>query len=70
MRILLGADQYPEYINGAANFTARLVAGLAVRGHRVDLTWPAADGRRQISLEHGTKVHRLTSISLPGRPRM
>ena len=32
MRILLGADQYPEYINGAATFTARLAAGLAALG--------------------------------------
>jgi hypothetical protein len=27
MTIVLGADQYPEYINGAATFTARLAAG-------------------------------------------
>jgi glycosyltransferase involved in cell wall biosynthesis len=70
VRILLGADQYPEYINGAANFTARLAGGLAERGHRVDLLWPAADGRRRTGIDHGMKIHRLTSISLPGRPRM
>jgi phosphatidylinositol alpha 1,6-mannosyltransferase len=70
VRILLGADQYPEYINGAANFTNRLAAGLAARGHRVNLLWPSADGKRRTSIEHGVKVHRLTSIALPGRPRM
>lgn len=70
MRILLGADQYPEYINGAANFTARLAAGLADRGHRVDLMWPAADGHRRTLIDHGVKVHRLSSVALPGKPRM
>ena len=40
----VGADQYPEYINGAATFTARLAAGLATSGHTVDLLWPSADG--------------------------
>ncbi len=70
MRILLGADQYPEYINGAANFTARLAAGLADRGHRVDLMWPAADGHRRTMIDHGVKIHRLSSIALPGKPRM
>lgn len=70
MRVLLGADQYPEYINGAANFTARLAAGLAERGHHVDLMWPSVDGRRRIDIDHGVKVHRLSSVALPGRPRM
>ena len=44
MKIAMGADQYPEYINGAATFTARLAAGLACAGHPVDLLWPSADG--------------------------
>ena len=29
MKIVMGADQYPEYINVAATFTARLATGLA-----------------------------------------
>ncbi len=70
MRIVLGADQYPEYINGAATFTARLAAGLARSGHTVDLVWPAADGRRSTDLEAGVRVHRIRSVRLPGRPRM
>lgn len=70
MKILLGADQYPEYINGAANFTARLARGLAARGHIVDLLWPAADGEHRTYLDQGVRVHRLSSVALPGRPRM
>ena len=70
MRILLGADQYPEYINGAANFTARLARGLAGRGHTVDLMWPSSDGQHHSALEDGVRIHRLTSFALPGRPRM
>ena len=70
MKILLGADQYPEYINGAANFTSRLAVGLAAEGHTVDLLWPSADGEHHTDLDQGVRVHRLTSIALPGRPRM
>lgn len=70
MKILLGADQYPEYINGAANFTARLATGLAGAGHTVDLLWPSANGVHQTYLDRGVRIHRLSSISLPGRPRM
>jgi len=70
MKIVLGADQYPEYINGAATFTARLGAGLAAAGHTVDLLWPSAHGRHDTYLEDGVRVHRLSSLSLPGRPRM
>lgn len=29
MKIVMGADQYPDYTNGAATFTAGLAAGLA-----------------------------------------
>ena len=70
MKVLLGADQYPEYINGAAQFTGRLAAGLAEAGHTVDLLWPAADGAHQTYLDQGVRVHRLSSVKLPGRPRM
>ena len=70
MRIVLGADQYPEYINGAATFTGRLAAGLAAAGHTVDLLWPSADGAHHTHLADGVRVHRLSSVSLPGRPRM
>lgn len=70
MKVLLAADQYPEYINGAAQFTGRLAAGLAEEGHAVDLLWPAADGAHQTYLDRGVRVHRLGSLALPGRPRM
>ena len=70
MKIVLGADQYPEYINGAATFTARLAGGLADAGHTVDLLWPSADGGHDSYLERGVRVHRISSVALPGRPRM
>ena len=70
MKIVLGADQYPEYINGAATFTARLAAGLAADGHTVDLLWPSVDGSHDTHLQDSVRVHRLTSVRLPGRPRM
>lgn len=66
----MGADQYPEYINGAATFTARLAAGLAEAGHTVDLLWPSARGERETHLDGAVRVHRLSSLGLPGRPRM
>lgn len=70
MKIVLGADQYPEYINGAANFTVRLAKGLAHRGHDVDLLWPSVDGRASTRMDDGVRIRRLTSIALPGAPRM
>ena len=70
MKIVIGADQYPEYINGAATFTARLAAGLAAAGHSVDLLWPSAHGGHDTNLADGVRVHRLTSVALPGRPRI
>jgi glycosyltransferase involved in cell wall biosynthesis len=32
--------------------------------------WPAADGRHGSYLERGVRVHRLTSVALPGKPKM
>lgn len=68
MRILIGADQYPEYVSGAATFTARLARGLADRGHTVNLVWPSADGHRLDSFDAGLQTHRLSSVRLPSQP--
>lgn len=65
MHILLAADQYPEYRNGAGAFTDRLAAGLAGRGLDVTLVYPAADGRRQSRARSGVLVERLPSMRLP-----
>lgn len=65
MNILLGGDQYPEYINGAAGFTARLARGLARRGHRVTALWPSADGAPTRYTEDGVDVIRLGSLWTP-----
>jgi len=65
MNILIGADQYPEYINGAASFTARLARGLAYRGHRVTVIWPSHDGAARSYSEDGVEIHRLRSFRWP-----
>jgi phosphatidylinositol alpha 1,6-mannosyltransferase len=65
MKILIGGDQYPEYINGAAGFTDRLARGLAARGHRVTVLWPSAVGPPATYTEAGMNVHRLRSFPLP-----
>lgn len=65
MNILLGADQYPEYVNGAANFTVRLAAGLAARGHSVTVVWPSHDASQRTYTADGIRVHRLRSYRLP-----
>jgi glycosyltransferase involved in cell wall biosynthesis len=70
VKIVMAADQYPEHVNGAATFTARLAAGLAGAGHTVDLLWPSAHGGHDTYLENGVRVHRVSSTTLPGRPRM
>lgn len=65
MKILIGGDQYPEYINGAASFTDRLARGLARRGHQVSVVWPSADGAPRTYTDEGVEVHRLRSFPLP-----
>lgn len=50
LRVLIGADTFPPNVNGAANFAARLAAGLIGRGHDVRIVAPAA------SRKHGTFV--------------
>ncbi len=41
LRILIGADTFVPDVNGAANFTSRLAAGLVERGHEVFIEAPA-----------------------------
>ena len=65
MKILIGGDQYPEYINGAATFTDRLARGLASRGHQVSVVWPSADGAPRTYAEGGIDFHRLRSFRWP-----
>ena len=66
LTVVIGVDTFPPDVNGAANFAARLAAGLTGRGHRVHIVAPAA------SRKHGTfvethdgarfTVHRLFSL--------
>lgn len=50
LRVLIGCDTFPPDVNGAANFAARLAAGLTERGHEVFVEAPA------FSRKHGTFV--------------
>lgn len=51
LRVLIGADTFPPDVNGAANFTARLAAGLVGRGHEVFIEAPAADRHHGVFVE-------------------
>jgi phosphatidylinositol alpha 1,6-mannosyltransferase len=65
MRILLAADQYPEFHNGAGAATERLATGLARRGHDVTLGYPSVDGSRSSRARNGLLDERFTSLPLP-----
>ena len=71
MRILLAADQYPEFHNGAGAATERLAAGLAGRGHAVTVVYPSADGPSYGDLagrgdqQGSMRYERLASVRLP-----
>jgi glycosyltransferase involved in cell wall biosynthesis len=60
LRVLIGADTFPPDVNGAANFAARLAAGLTERGHDVHVVAPAS------SREHGdfTEDHNGVSFTV------
>lgn len=47
LRILMGVDTFPPEINGAANFSSRLAAGLIERGHDVQIESPSHTNREQ-----------------------
>ena len=65
MRILLAADQYPEFHNGAGAATQRLAAGLAGRGHQVTVTYPSDDGPARDDVRYAIRDHRIASLRLP-----
>lgn len=65
MKILLGADQYPEFINGAARFTTRLAAGLTARGHELTIIWPSDTGPARQYRADGIDYHRVRSHRCP-----
>lgn len=65
LRVLIGADTFVPDVNGAANFTSRLAAGLVGRGHEVHIEAPAFGPKhgRFIEEHEGAKiiVHRVYS---------
>jgi glycosyltransferase involved in cell wall biosynthesis len=65
LRVLIGADTFPPDVNGAANFAARLAAGLIGRGHDVRVMAPASSRRHgDFTEDHDGAsflVHRLNS---------
>ena len=68
LRIVIGADTYPPDVNGAANFAARLAAGLAGRGHEVHVLCPSRT-THSVRESHGdVTVHRIASLGTPAHP--
>ena len=68
LRVVIGADTFPPDVNGAAQFGARLAAGLADVGHEVHVLCPAATGSAHLSQLGGATVHRAPSIRTPLHP--
>ena len=68
LRVVIGADTFPPDVNGAAQFGARLAAGLAEVGHEVHVLAPAAAGTGAMSLLGSATVHRAPSIRTPFHP--
>ena len=68
MRILVGTDTYPPDVNGAAYHTARLVAGLAARGHEVHVLCPSQGHYDATVARERVTEHRLMSWRTPLHP--
>lgn len=69
LTVLMGGDTFAPDVNGAANFSLRLAAGLAGRGHDLHIIAQSHDGRqgafREEHLGQTLTVHRLKSIRWP-----
>jgi glycosyltransferase involved in cell wall biosynthesis len=68
LRVVIGADTFPPDVNGAAQFAARLAAGLAEVGHEVHVLCPAATGSDDVAALGEATVHRAPSIRTPFHP--
>src|SRR3954470_11601545 len=66
LTVLIVGDTFPPDVNGAANFTVRLAAGLAERGHNVHVLAQSTKNRQGVFKEpHAGQtltVHRLLSL--------
>ncbi|WP_210481096.1 glycosyltransferase [Naasia sp. SYSU D00948] len=66
LRVLIVGDTFPPDVNGAANFSVRLAAGLAERGHEVHVIAQSHDNRQGVYREEHAgqtlTVHRLLSM--------
>jgi glycosyltransferase involved in cell wall biosynthesis len=66
LTVLIVGDTFPPEINGAANFSERLAAGLTRHGHDVHVIAQAHDNRQGAFREHHSgatfTVHRLLSM--------
>jgi len=66
LTILIAADTYPPHINGAAQFSYRLAAGMTARGHDVHVMACRPDpGPMYTEKRDEATVHRLRSRSVP-----
>jgi glycosyltransferase involved in cell wall biosynthesis len=62
MRILLATDHYPPFIGGAHRQAKLLAAGMAGRGHQVDVVTPWHGGPPDEESEDGVSVHRIREL--------
>jgi glycosyltransferase involved in cell wall biosynthesis len=68
LRILVCTDTYPPDVNGAAHHTARLVAGLATRGHEIHVLCPSLDRRDATVAKDRITERRIASWRTPLHP--
>jgi glycosyltransferase involved in cell wall biosynthesis len=66
LRVVVGADTFPPDVNGAAQFAARLAAGLAGLGHEVHVLCPATTS--PYTADAGVTMRRVRSVRTPFHP--
>jgi glycosyltransferase involved in cell wall biosynthesis len=67
VKLALVTETYPPEVNGVAMTLSRLVAGLAARGHEIEVVRPRQDGERKIPNRERT-AGRVAEWLAPGLP--
>jgi glycosyltransferase involved in cell wall biosynthesis len=67
VKLALVTETYPPEVNGVAMTISRLVAGLAARGHEVDVARPRQDGEEKIPGRE-RRAGKVTEWLAPGLP--
>ena len=68
MRIGIVTETYPPEVNGVALTVHSLAAGMAARGHAVDLVRPRQPGHAPFADEPGIEVLQTPGLGLPRYP--